>query len=90
MVGEEGPGQNKSSKKKEKSALKRIYLVSESFFLNKKKKKKGELNKGDVALDWRRKWKLTAVFLPGESQGRRSLVGCHLWGHTEADTTEAT
>ena len=89
MVGEEGPGQNKSSKKKEKSALKRIYLVSESFFLNKKKKKR-ELNKGDVALDWRRKWKLTAVFLPGESQGRRSLVGCHLWGNTEADTTEAT
>ena len=22
--------------------------------------------------------------------GRRSLVGCHLWGHTESDTTEAT
>ena len=39
MVGEEGPGQNKSSKKKEKSALKRIYLVSESFFLNNNKKK---------------------------------------------------
>ena len=32
----------------------------------------------------------TPVFLPGESQGRRSLVGCHLWGHTESDTTEAT
>ena len=28
--------------------------------------------------------------LPGESQGRRSLVGCHLWGRTESDTTEAT
>ena len=27
-------------------------------------------------------------FLPGESQGRGSLVGCHLWGHTESDTTE--
>ena len=26
----------------------------------------------------------------GESQGRGSLVGCHLWGHTESDTTEAT
>ena len=24
------------------------------------------------------------------SQGRGSLVGCHLWGHTESDTTEAT
>ena len=32
----------------------------------------------------------TPVFLPGESQGWRSLVGCRLWGHTESDTTEAT
>ena len=31
-----------------------------------------------------------SVFLPGESQGRRSLVGCHLWSHTQSDTTEAT
>ena len=30
------------------------------------------------------------VLLPGESQGRQSLVGCRLWGHTESDTTEAT
>ena len=30
------------------------------------------------------------VFLPGESQGRRSLVGCRLWGRAELDTTEAT
>ena len=30
------------------------------------------------------------VFLPGESQGQRSLVGCRLWGHTQSDTTEAT
>ena len=28
------------------------------------------------------------VFLPGESQGQRSLVGCHLWGPTELDMTE--
>ena len=28
--------------------------------------------------DWSRKWQRTPVFLPGESQGRRSLVGCHL------------
>ena len=31
-----------------------------------------------------------SMFLPGESQGRRSLVGCRLWGRTESDTTEAT
>ena len=30
------------------------------------------------------------VFLPGESQGRRSLVGCRLWGRTESDMTEVT
>ena len=33
-------------------------------------------------MHWRRKWQPTPVFLPGESQGRGSLVGCHLWGHT--------
>ena len=30
------------------------------------------------------------MFLPGESQGQESLVGCHLWGHTESDMTEVT
>ena len=40
-------------------------------------------------LHWRRKWQPTPVFLPGESQGRGSLVGCRLWGHTESDMTEA-
>ena len=39
---------------------------------------------------WRRKWQPTPVLLPGESQGRWSLVGCRLWGRTESDTTEAT
>ena len=41
-------------------------------------------------LHWRRKWQPTPVFLPGESQAWRSLVGCRLWGRTESDTTEAT
>ena len=39
---------------------------------------------------WRRKWQPSSVFLPGESQGQGSLVGCYLWGHTESDTTEVT
>ena len=43
-----------------------------------------------IYIFWRRKWQPTPVFLPGESQGQRSLVGCHLWGRTESDTTEAT
>ena len=41
-------------------------------------------------MHWRRKWQPTPVFLPGESQGPGSLVGCRLWGHTESDTTEVT
>ena len=41
-------------------------------------------------MHWRRKWQPTPVFLPGESQGWGTLVGCCLWGHTESDMTEAT
>ena len=41
-------------------------------------------------MHWRRKWQPTPVFLPGESQGRGSLVGCRLWGHTESDMIETT
>ena len=39
---------------------------------------------------WRRQWQPTPVFLPRESQGQRSLVGCRLWGSTESDMTEVT
>ena len=38
----------------------------------------------------RRQRQPTPEFLPGESQGRGSLVGCRLWGRTESDTTEVT
>ena len=31
---------------------------------------------------WRGKWQTTPVFLPGESQGWGSLVGCCVWGRT--------
>ena len=41
-------------------------------------------------MHWRRKWHPTPVFLPGESQGQRSLVGFRLRGRTEVDTTDAT
>ena len=41
-------------------------------------------------MHWRRKWQPIPVFLPGEPQGRWSLVGCRLWGYTESDTTEVT
>ena len=41
-------------------------------------------------MHWRRKWQPTPAFLPGESQGQGSLVGCRLWGRTESETTEVT
>ena len=46
---------------------------------------------GDLTFThWRRQWQPTPVFLPGESQGQESLVGCRQWGRIESDTTEAT
>ena len=41
-------------------------------------------------MHWRRKWQPTPVFLPGESQGQRSLTGYRPVGHKESDTTEMT
>ena len=41
-------------------------------------------------MHWGMKWQPAPVFLPGESQGQRSLVSFRLWGRTESDTTEAT
>ena len=39
-------------------------------------------------IPWRMKWQPPPVFLPGKSQGRRSLVGYSPWGRKELDTTE--
>ena len=39
-------------------------------------------------IPWRRKWKPTPVFLPGKSQGQRSLMCYNPWGHKESGTTE--
>ena len=52
-----------------------IYAIYNLYFIN--------------VIIGRRKWQPTP-FLPGESQVQKSLVGCHLWGRTESDTTEAT
>ena len=53
------------------------------------------VNEGDVGwvpwvgkTPWRREWQPTPVFLPGEFQGQRNLVGCSPWGRKESDTTE--
>ena len=52
-------------------------------------------NAGDLGLipglgrfSWRRKWQPTQVFLPGESHGKRNLVGYSPRGRKESDTTE--
>ena len=37
-----------------------------------------EFNHSQPIGSWRRKWQPTPVFLPGESQGLGSLVGCRL------------
>ena len=39
---------------------------------------------------WRNVYLGLPMFLPGESQRQRSLVGCRLWGRTESDMTEVT
>ena len=39
---------------------------------------------------WRRAWKPSPVFLPGESHGQRNLEGHSPQGHRESDVTEAT
>ena len=37
-------------------------------------------------IHWRRKWQPTPVFLNGESQGQRSLLGCHPWDVVQSRT----
>ena len=39
-------------------------------------------------ISWRGRWQATPVFLPGESHGRRSLMGYSPWGCKESDMTE--
>ena len=36
----------------------------------------------------RREWQPAPVFLPGEFQGQRSLVGRSPWGHKDSEVTE--
>ena len=43
-----------------------------------------------VGIPWRRAWQPTPVFLPGESNGQRSLVDYSPQGRKESNTTETT
>ena len=47
-----------------------------------------EILRGCMRGQWRRRWHPTPVLLPGESHGRRSMVGYSPWGLEESDTTE--
>ena len=64
-----------------------IYVILDTDFLSYKMRCFNQ-DLGD--LWWRRQWQPTPVFLLGESQGRWSLVDCHLWGRTESDITDVT
>ena len=39
-----------------------------------------------IFMHWRRKWQPTPVFLPGESQGCGSLMGCAVYGVAQSRT----
>ena len=73
---------------------KRESLPSKSFSLRRgADSEESPCNAGDPGLipgkiPWRRKWQPTAVFLPGESHGQRSLAGYSPSGHKESDMTK--
>ena len=68
--------------------------ISFSFFASSSEVKASVCNAGDLGsipgsgrFPWRRKWQPTPVLLPGESHGRRSLVGYSPQGRKELDMT---
>ena len=52
-----------------------MVIVVKNWPANTKDIKKGGLDPWVRKISWRRNWQPTAVFLPGESHGRRSLTG---------------
>ena len=55
-----------------------------------RRRKRPEFDPWVGNIPWKREWKPTPAFLPGESYGQGSLVGYSPQGRTESDTTEAT
>ena len=66
------------------------HVGKSSFLLRDRHMTEKAMASHSSTLAWKIPWREEPVFLPGESQGRGSLVGCCLWGHTESDTTEVT
>ena len=67
-----------------------VALVVENPPANAGDIKRREFNPWVGKIPWRRAWQPTPVFLPGESQEQRSLVGYNPWGRKELDMMEAT
>ena len=61
---------------------------SEEFVCQSRRPKTCGFNPRVGKIPWRRAWQPTAVFLPGESHGQRSLAGYSPWCHREWGITE--
>ena len=59
-------------------------------FLSKEKSQLKVNYQGLGKTSWEKAMAPHSSTLAGKSHGLRSLVGCHLWGRTESDTSEAT
>ena len=76
----------------------RVHMLQQKLQPNKLKKENSPANAGDIKdtgfdpwvmkIPWRKSWKPTPVFLPGESHRQRSLAGYSPWGLQESDTTQ--
>ena len=66
-----------------------VQMVKESACQCRRLKRRG-FNPCVKKIPWRRKWQPTAVFLPGECHGQKSLAGYSPWSHKELATTEHT
>ena len=66
----------------------RLGLVVKNCLANAEDIKDVKFNPRVRKIPWKRKWQPTPVFLPGKSQGQKSLAGYSPWNHKELDTTE--
>ena len=67
-----------------------VMLVVKNLPANARRRKRPGFQPWVGKIPWKRQWQPTPLFLPGESNGQRSLAGCSPWGHTDSDTTEVT
>ena len=70
----------------QQKAKKEIQDVSKELACQYKRYKRLRFNSWVRKIPWRKALQPTPVFLPGESNGQRSLVGYSPWGSKESDT----